>query len=228
VWDAGGSAVLDEYPQAWPNLRRLIDDGVYYPQAEVGSSPPSTAQIHATIGTGAFSTNHGLIGHHFRIGERMASPWEVGPRYLIEPTLADLYDRALGNRPLVGVSATVAIHLGMVGHGSLWGGGDRDIVVLRERSGATTLGAEGMRWNLADNLRQWFRFPSYANALPPISTYFEDVDRVDGRLDGRWRNLEIDSESAHFGFRTPARIPYQDRLIEELIRREGFGADDVT
>jgi len=227
VWDGAGTEVLAEHPDAWPNLAGLIDEGVWYSRAEVGSSPPSTAQIHATIGTGAFSRTHGLVAHQFRIGERMATPWEAGPRYLIRPTIADLYDRATGNRALIGVSATVAIHLGMVGHGSLWGGGDKDIVVLREREGAATLGAEGIRWNLTSNVRPWFRIPSYVNDLPPIATYFDPVDRIDGRIDGRWRDLELDGDISHHGFRTPARIPYQTRLVEEMIRREGFGADDV-
>lgn len=228
VWDGAGNNVLAEHPDAWPNLRALIDEGAWYARAEVGSSPPSTAQIHATIGTGAFSATHGVIAHHFRIGDRIVTPWEAGSRYLMRPTLADLYDRALGNRPLIGVSATVAIQLGMVGHGSLWGGGDRDLVVLREREGAATLGAEGIRWNLPTPVAPWYHIPGYVNDLPPLSAYVDDVDRADGRFDGKWRDVEIESEAVHFGLQTPARIPFQDRLIEELISREGFGDDEVA
>lgn len=227
VWDGAGSAVLAEHPDAWPNLRGLMDDGVAYTRAEVGSSPPSTAQIHATLGTGAFSRTHGLIAHRFRIGEELVDPWAAGPRYLVRPTLADLYDLSTDNRAAVAVSATVAIHLGMVGHGTLWGGGDADVVVLREREGAATLGAEGDFWNLTSNVAPWFFFPQYVNDLPPVLTYAEPVDRLDGRQDGRWRELEIDSDAAHHGFRTPARIPYQTRVVEELLRNEGFGDDDV-
>jgi hypothetical protein len=227
IWDGAGINVLEEHPDAWPNLRALIDEGVWYTRAEVGSSPPSTAQIHATIGTGALPANHGVVAHHFRIGDRIVTPWEVGPRYLMRPTLADLYDRALGNRPLIGVSATVAIQLGMVGHGSLWGGGDRDLVVLREREGAATLGAEGIRWNLTTSVAPWYSLPGYVNALPPLSTYVDDVDRADGRFDGKWRDVVIDSAAVHYGLQTPARIPFQDRLIEELIAAEGFGDDEV-
>ena len=227
VWDAAGMSVLREHPDAWPNLRSLIDRGVFYPQAEVGSSPPSTAQIHATIGTGAFSATHGLIAHHFRIGERIATPWEQGPRFLMRPTLADLYDRALGNRPIVGVSATVAIHLGMVGHGSMWGGGDQDLVVLREQEGAETQGAEGAQWNLPSKVAPWYRFPTYVNSLPPLSRYVDEMDRADGRLDGKWRETDIRSETLRNGFDTPARVPYQDRLLEEMVVREGFGTDEV-
>ena len=227
VWDGAGTSVLNEHPDAWPNLRSLIEEGVWYSRAEVGSSPPSTAQIHATLGTGAFSRTHGLIAHRFRIGDTMVDPWQAGPRYLVRPTFADLYDVSTNNRAVVGVSATVAIHLGMVGHGSLWGGGDADVVALREREGAATLGAEGDFWNLTSNVAPWFRFPDYVNDLPQVITYTEPVDRLDGRLDGRWRNLEIDSDVAHHGFRTPARIPYQTRAVEEMIRQEGFGDDEV-
>jgi hypothetical protein len=152
VWDGAGRDVLAAWPKAWPELRSMIDQGTWFERAEVGSSPPSTAQIHATIGTGAFSRNHGLVAHTLRIGDRLTDPWESGSRYLTAATFADLYDRHEGNRPIVGTLATVAIQLGMMSHGSLWGGGDRDIAVLREREGAATLGAEGITWNLTSNV----------------------------------------------------------------------------
>ena len=227
VWDGAGRNVLDAWPGAWPELEATIERGTWYDRAEVGSSPPSTAQIHATMGTGTFSRNHGLIAHTIRIGDRLASPWESGSRYLTAATFADLYDRAQGNRPIVGTLATVAIHLGMMGHGSLWGGGDRDIAVLRELEDARTLGAEGLSWNLTSNVAPYYRIPAYVNDLPPITEYFDRIDRQDGRIDGRWHELELDGALADEALKTPARIPFQTRLIEEVIRREGFGADDV-
>ncbi|MDH5312496.1 MAG: alkaline phosphatase family protein [Actinomycetota bacterium] len=227
VWDGGGTFVLDEWSKAWPNLEGLIDEGTWYDKAEVGSSPPSTAQIHATIGTGAFSRDHGLVAHQLRIGDRLTDPWEAGPRYLVAPTFADLYDRAMGNRPLVGTLATVAIHLGMMSHGSLWGGGDQDIAVLREREGAATLGAEGISWNLTSNVAPYYRMLPYVNDLPPITDYFDEIDLQDGRDDGQWHELALDGERAEEALKTPARIPWQTRLIDEVVQREGFGADDV-
>jgi type I phosphodiesterase/nucleotide pyrophosphatase len=228
VWDGAGTDVLDEWPRAWPYLSSLIEHGVWYDRAEVGSSPPSTAQIHATMGTGAFSRTHGLVAHHFRIGGQLATPWQGGPSFLIQPTLGDLYDRAMANRPVVGAIATVAIHLGMLGHGAMFGGGDRDVAVLREIEGAATLGAEGIRWQLTSNVASWYRFPEYVNGLPPISTYFPAVDRMDGRVDGAWLGHDLEGGETLAGFHTPARIPYQTRLVQEVIRREGFGADEVT
>ena len=227
VWDGAGRNVLSTWPNAWPELTKLIDGGTWYEHAEVGSSPPSTAQIHATIGTGAFSKHHGLVAHQFRIGNRLATPWEAGPAYLMLPTFADLYDRANGNRPLVGTLATVAIQLGMMGHGSFWGGGDEDIAVLRELEGAATLGAEGLSWNLTKPVQPYYRVPSYVNDLPPITEYYDEVDLLDGRADGMWHELHLSEANVEEALRTPARIPWQTRLVQEVIDREGFGADDT-
>ena len=81
-----------------------------------------------------------------------------------------MYDQARGNEPLVGAIATVAIHLGMLGHGSFMTGGDRDLAVTREIEGAATLGAEGVRWRLTGNVKPYYDFPAYVNRLPRIST----------------------------------------------------------
>ena len=63
------------------------------------------------------------------------------------------------------------IHLGMMGHGSMWGGGDKDPTVLRTFAGATTQGQEGSQWNLPENLTPYYRFPSYVTNLAPLSDF---------------------------------------------------------
>lgn len=227
MWDSAGRNVLNGWPDAWPTLRSLIPKGAWYENATIGSSPTSTAQDHATIGTGAFPDDHGVVGHRLRIGGRITTPWVRGPSFLVRPTLADLYDRAKGNRPLVGGLASVNIHLGMVGHGAMWGGGDRDIAVLRAAEVARTIAAEGDVWNLTKDVQPYFRFPAYVNDLPSLRSYFPMTDALDGAMDGTWRGNDMSSEDLLGGFHTPARIPYQTRMIEEVIRREGFGRDDV-
>jgi Type I phosphodiesterase / nucleotide pyrophosphatase len=225
IWDAAGRNVLARWPNDWPYLRSLIPEGTWYDDASVGSSPTSTAQIHATIGTGAFPRSSGIVAHRMRIGESLDSPWRAGPAYLVTPTLADVYDVAMGNRPIVGELGTVSIHLGMLGHGSMWGGGDHDVAVIREQIGAETLGAEGFEWNLTPQLAPYYRFPDYLNDVSGFEADVRAVDAADGQLDGRWRSNEI--EPLLRGFDTPARIPYQTRVLKEMIEREGFGADDV-
>ncbi len=225
IWDAGGMNVLDEQASAWPYLKSLIPKGTWFAHATVGSSPTSTAQIHATIGTGAFPDHHGIVAHRLRIGGQITTPWSEGPQWLIDPTLADLYDRAMGNRPIVGELATVSIHLGLLGHGSMWGGGDQDVAVIREVANSETLGEETFRWNLSPVLAKYFAFPSYVNDVPGFEDDVRAVDAADGKIDGKWRNNDIDQLLQ--GFDTPARIPYQTRVLEEIVKREGFGADDV-
>jgi hypothetical protein len=225
VWDAGGDSVLDTYPSAWPVLHSLIPRGVWYEHASVGSSPSITPATHATIGTGDYPMRTGQVDAEFRVGPELTRAGELGPVLLMEPTLADLYDRAMGNAPIVGDLASVTWHLNMMGHGSLWGGGDRDIAVLRTPTGGGNEGAEGTEWNLAGRDAAYYSFPSYVNDLPPLSAYTDAVDRADGALDGKWRQNSIAQYEG--GWATPARIPYQTRMIEEVIRREGFGADSV-
>jgi type I phosphodiesterase/nucleotide pyrophosphatase len=225
VWDAAGRNVLERWPNDWPYLESLIPNGAWYERATVGSTPTSTAQTHATVGTGTFPDDHGIVAHRMRIGEDLTTPWDLGPAYLVDPTLADVYDLAMGNEPVVGELGTVSIHLGMLGHGSMWGGGDQDIAVIREKVGAETLGAEGFEWNLTPVLQPYYRFPDYLNHVPGFDDDVRDVDAADGQRDGRWRSNEI--APLLQGFDTPARIPYQTRVLMELISREGFGADEV-
>jgi hypothetical protein len=225
VWDAAGINVLEEHRGLWPYTASLIDRGTWYTDAFVGSSPTSTAQIHATIGTGAFPIHHGVVGHHFQIGDADATPWELGPNFLVLPTLADLYDREMGNEPEVGIVATADIHLSMMSHGSFWNGGDRDIAVTRSAAAKKTLTDEGDAWNLPKTVTAYYRLAGYANAVQGFDRDIAELDRRDGQLDGKWRDNDI--AALLDGFDTPARTPYQQRVVERVLQREGFGQDDV-
>ena len=227
VWDAGGRSVLDTWPQQWPYLRSLIPDGVWFENASVGSSPSITPATHATIGTGDYPDRTGQVDAEFRQGDSLVRAGALGPALMMEPTLADLYDRAKGNVPIVGDLASVTWHLNMMGHGAMWGGGDKDIAVLRTpiSPGNGNEGAEGTTWNLQGKNADFFTFPSYVNDLPDLSAYTPELDQADGKVDGKWGQDSI--AQLEDGWATPARVPYQTRMVEEVIRREGFGTDDV-
>lgn len=225
VWDAGGTNVLEAHPHSWPFLKSLIPKGTWYENASVGSSPTSTAQIHASMGTGAFPDDHLLVGHRLRVGNTIVTPWAQGPNLITLPTLADLYDRAMDNEPLVGISATVNIHFGMMSHGSFFTGGDRDIGTTRSVTDPGTITDEGFEWNLPHQIQAYYTLPEYANDTPGFDKDVEAVDRADGRTDQRWRDNAIDQLLG--GFDTPARIPYQERVLESIVTHEGFGQDDV-
>jgi hypothetical protein len=223
VWDAGGRNVLDRWPRDWPVLKSLIPKGVWYENAEVGSSPSITPATHATMGTGDFPMHTGQVDSDFRLGDGLARSGQLGPGLMMRPTLADLYDRANGNEPLVGILGTVTWHLNMGSHGSMWGGGDKDIAVLRINTDDE--GAEGTEWNLQGKNQPFYTLPPYSNDVPLVSKYTEALDREDGKLDGRWR--ENDIEQLGGGFDTPARVPYQTAVIRRVFEEEAFGRDEV-
>jgi hypothetical protein len=225
VWDAAGRNVLEEHRGRWPYLESLIPEGAWFDRAFVGTSPTSTAQTHATIGTGAFPRRHGIVGHRMRIGGELTVPWKTGPWHVVLPTFADLYDRAMDNRPVVGVVATLDIHFGMMSHGAFFNGGDRDIVLTRTGTGGFTLTDEGDVWNLRQVYAPYYRLAGYANNVGGFEKDKEQLDLRDGRRDGKWRDNDI--EQLLFGFNTPARSPYQARVVERVIEREGFGQDDI-
>jgi hypothetical protein len=225
VWDSAGINVLDLHAKEWPYLKSLIPKGTWYTDAMVGSSPTSTAQDHATIGTGAFPIHHGIIAHHFQLGGQDTTPWEIGPNFFVLPTLGDIYDIKNGNAPIVGMVATADIHMGMLSHGSFWNGGDRDIAMTRSPDIKGTSTAEGDVWNLPKEESPYYMLPEYVNGVPGFEKDIATLDRADGKQDGKWRSNDI--EQLHHGFETPARTAYQERVVEEVVETEGFGKDDV-
>lgn len=217
VWDAAGVAVLDAWPHAWPKLRALRSEGTWYRRAEVGSSPSNTPPSHATIGSGVYARDHGLTDLGVRHGGKVVGSWSKGPRLLGARTIGDLYDGGEGNGPLVGVVGGVTEHLGMIGRGGLHPGGDEDLAVLTVK--------EAKPWGLKPAVAPYYSFPAYANQVSGLDDEARALDQRDGQLDGRWRGHRL--ADLRDGFDSPARIPHQTSVVEEIIRREGFGQDDV-
>jgi hypothetical protein len=121
VIDGGGWNVLRRWPDAWPNLKRLMREGATYRNAISGSFPAVTASTHATIGTGAFPRTHGITGHNVRRGGGPVKAWgepgRIDPSFLLEPTLADRWTEWTENRPWVGEIGYQVWHVGMLGRG---------------------------------------------------------------------------------------------------------------
>lgn len=217
VWDAGGQNVLDAWPDAWPELLSLIQEGAAIEGATVGSSPSVTPAAHATLGTGEFPRTHGIQNIPQRINGEMIQSFPGGnPQYLEVPTLADLYDRATGNAAKIGMFAFKYFHLGMIGHGSYLPGGDNDVAIISD------LGPGELETN-----GNYFYLPTYLQHVPGFQSDIRDADLDDGELDGKW--FEDDDLTDTFDQRnTPAWIDYQTRLAKVAITREGFGADAIT
>lgn len=217
VWDGGGWNVLDNWPDAWPFLRSLMERGASVADVVVGSSPSVTPAIHTTMGTGTFPKQHGIVDIPVRVdGEIVGAYAGRAPQYLLVPSLADLWDRSVGNAALVGMMAYKSWHLGMIGHGSYLDGADKDIAVIAERT----------QGNLVNN-PDYYELPAYLNEVGGFENDVREVDLDDGEIDGAWMGHEV-LDDPNALRETPVWVLYQTRVLKTLFTREGFGADDVT
>jgi hypothetical protein len=216
VWDGGGINTLEAFPDAWPNLKRFMEEGTWL-KATVGSSPSVTPAIHANIGTGAFPDQHGIVDIDIRKGGDTIDSFEDGtPRYLEIPTLGDLYDLATNNEALVGMFGTNAWHYGMMSRGAFQDGGDKDIAALVATDGSKLIGHT-----------RWYSFPEYLNEVGDLDAAIRAVDQEDGQLDSLWLGNDVLSNT-YDAKQTPALAIYTTEVIEAVLEREGFGQDDVS
>jgi hypothetical protein len=215
VWDSAGRNVLDEHPDAWPTLRRLIPEGVWYEAATVGTSPSTTPAVHTTLGTGAYPRRHGLVDLRFRLGDALAWIGDERPGYVLVPTLADRHAAETGQVAEIGLVASLGT-LGLIGHGASTDDGGRHLVAMQEDG----------RWTIGDTYREHFRFPAYVNDVHDLADAVRRLDLEDGALDGAWLGEQVLDDLEDVGF-SPALAEHQTAVLEAIIRREGFGADAV-
>ena len=229
IWDSAGTDLLERWKGSWPFLRELARDGAWFTDAELNSAPANTPPSHATIGTGAYPRHHSLVDEYIWVDGSLDKPNGQGPIYLKLPTLADTYDLAMNNEPIVAGAASLSAHLMMMSHGLAWKGGDDDIAIAREREYSETGGDDtAEEWGLTDGMRPYYRMPAYANDASidaSLDAATAALDRRDGSIDGLWQGQSIEQLAA--GFNTPARSAYQTTLFEEIVAREGMGDDDV-
>jgi hypothetical protein len=223
VIDGGGWNVLERFPDAWPNIARLIDEGTNVDETTVGSSPSITPATHTNISTGTFPRYHGVTAIAIRaddgrlVGAFSESAGNPGAKVmdptisLRRTTLADLWDQETGNRAKIGMLSAGNLQLGMIGHGSALDGGDKDIAVI----------LAGGTWQTNP---AWYSMPDYVNSdVPDEQSFVDAYDREDGALDGEWRGHDIAPVDA-----SPAFAPWENATMEAVLDREGFGDDGVT
>ena len=214
VWDGGGWNTLREHPRSWPFLKRTIERGISVTDMTIGSTPSVTPPIHTTLGTGVFPRRHGIPNVKMTTADdRYINPMELNsPEYIKVPALGDVYDAAEGNRPLVGVVATVNWHLGMIGRGTLHPGGDNDLAALYTSSGSLFGDPD------------YYEIPYDRGDPGGLSEEAERLDGLDGSRDETWRGHPLDEEVT---YASPAYVHwFGDRLLEAIDTR-GFGTDPV-
>jgi hypothetical protein len=214
VIDGGGWNVLHRWPDAWPNLKRLMAEGATYRNAITGSFPAVTAAAHATIGTGAFPRTHGITGHNVRRRGHPVKAWgdpgRVDPSFLLEPTLADRWTEHSQNEAWVGEIGYQVWHLGMLGRGGRPQGELPVGVFWHEEGGGGWKPHNPDLYRLPRSVPGLERLESLTAAYgsPPPSPF-----------DPMGRKAMCCS---------PPIVRYEGELIEATFDSEPIGDDDVT
>ena len=214
VWDGAGRDMLRAHAGRWAYLKRLMHEGASFTHMTIGSTPSNTAPIHSTLGTGVFPDRHGIVHVNIRMRSGgYVDPWEGNdPGRLLAPSLADRYDRARGNRPVIGLLATVDWHLGMIGHGAEFPDGDRDLTALLNSSGISY--GDPSIYDL-----------SLVGSPGALERESESFDIQDGKADGRWLGSRLSDPNVRYS--SPAWVRYQRDVFRALLARQGFGDDAV-
>ena len=213
VWDGVGRNVLERWPDAWPNLKRLEKEGTSYLNASLASSPSITPATHTSLGTGAYPREHGIPGIEMRLdnGQMSGAFLDRDPSQVEVTTFADEYDLAMDNEPLVGMLGWKAWHLGMLSHGTQLAGGDADHLGLLGHFDGDITGNE-----------TYYSLPPYLSGFLGLDRHATELDREDGEVDGKWMGHEIGRLHDN-----PAWIHWQEDAVQEILEREGYGQDDV-
>ncbi|MGH2703487.1 MAG: alkaline phosphatase family protein, partial [Actinomycetota bacterium] len=172
--------------------------------------------VHATLGTGRYPRQHGVVDAQMRVGDEVMASWaRSSPKDLEASTLADVYDPLTNNRAKIGMIAFRSWHLGMIGHGSFMKGGDKDIAVMNHRDSRLF------------TQPRWYSLPTGLADSKGLQQDAASVDVLDGRRDERWREHDVLVDPSDI-FESPAWPLYQTRLIQGLIERKGFGQGGPT
>jgi predicted AlkP superfamily pyrophosphatase or phosphodiesterase len=218
VWDGGGWNGLERWPDEWPTLKSIIENGVSYSDAIVGSSPSVTPAVHTTLGTGVFPSMHGVTDVPVRDDDgTVVDAFFDGKsaRFIEVPTLAERWDERNNGRALVGMIGYEPWHLGMIGKGAEASEGDKDH--------ATWLIRSSNRWVAR---REHYELPDVFRNQSDLAGRLAALDRADGDTDQRWMGVPLDDRTRIE--ENPAFIAHHGAKLREMISTEGYGQDRVT
>ena len=230
VIDGGGWNALQQHPDAWPFIDSLRETSVTYTNATIGSAPSITGALHATFGTGVYPIEHGIPGNQMRGadgGNTDAWLQDADPRYLDAPTVSELWDEQNDNEAVVGTVSYEGWHLGMIGHGALRDGADRDIAVLWEAQDFETNQPVNEWWVNED----YYKLPGYLQDtdLETLERYEDALDGRDGLEDGAWYEKTVEElREPLIRPATPAFVRFTGDAVIDVIRNEDIGGDAVT
>lgn len=138
VWKGIGTADLQGRPSEWPALAELRALGPDTFAAETGALPLDPAAGLTTIGTGGLPYQHGITSEAVLNDEgRLVRAWSKDAPVSVIASLADDWDAARRQEPLIGLVATESSDRGIIG-GNWYVDSDTDRVSIVPREDVLT------------------------------------------------------------------------------------------
>jgi len=219
VIDGGGWNVLERWPNAWPNLKALMNRSLLYTNALHGSFPAVTATVHATIGTGAFPRTHGISGHNLRDGNLVRKAYgtlgHADPSDIKVPTLAERWSEHTAGEAFIGEFGYQVWHLGMIGRGGRMPLGEKPVAVYWDEP--------GYRW--APQNPDLYRLPKQ---MPSDATFEVEFAAWKAAHPQDFPPNQPDMVSRQTPACSPPIIRFQGDVIEAAFASEDIGSHEAT
>jgi len=211
VFDGMRADYFDKYADVMPTLTRLRRDGAWFRNTRINYLPTLTSIGHATIGTGADPSVHGLVVNNLfnRVtGKPQETYLDLNPDEMMALTLADVWNLTTDGRAIiVGQGGAIRATAGLLGHGAC--------IVSGRKVMASSYSTRDAGWETNPDC---YRLPDYLKAING-RPFWEEAG-------GTWMGHQINNPPA---FRSSSLFQrFEGEALAAVATNEAFGADDVT
>ena len=228
---------LERYhDQFGPNgFRTFTDRGAYFPACYYDYANTRTAPGHATIGTGTYTSGHGILANEWYVGKRMLSSVDDESTKIV-----GIEGDQTGASPHNLLADTIGdeLRLATKGNSRVFG------IALKDRAAILPTGfsANGAYW-IDHASGAWVTSTYYVSEAPRWLTNFNSQTHAQKYLNLDWKDANgevLGSTAPHDGpdgkpidyyeliGRTPYGNDYEFEFARELIEQEKLGQGTVT
>lgn len=231
ILDQVGMEFFYKHQNSFPEIKKIMRNGTFFTNAKVTHLESETAVGHTAIGTGAYPENHGISSNSFWVKGLGKNNYsfsvdnETTPILLKSPTLADVYDLKTNNEAhIISYGYAERASVGMAGHGSMFNGGDKDMVFFYNDK----------EDNFATN-EKYYSIPSYIKDMK-VKPYLDKLTNGTGVwMEHKIPYLEkvkkfiskkefVDNKA----MLTSIFPVFEGDMFTKIINNEDIGQDDVT
>jgi len=216
-------------------FRTFTDRGAYFPACYYDYANTRTAPGHATIGTGTYSSGHGILANEWWVGKRVLSSVDDDATKIV-----GIDGGAMGSSPHNLLADTLGdeLRLATQGNSRVFG------VALKDRAAILPTGfsANGAYW-IDHASGAWVTSTYYSPDAPHWLTAFNSQKHIQKYLNLDWKDAGgnvLGSTAPHDApdgrpldyyeliGRTPYGNDYELEFARELIQQEKLGQGTVT